>query len=99
MNVNRYLFKINRISAWMLLVFMIIFLASGYAWTERIIMPVQLARWMHTQLDIYLVVLLLIHVLINTKFALKRWRIRHETLVNSSLLLMGMIIFILVLSI
>jgi len=61
MNVNRYLFKINRLCAWMLLVFMILFLVSGYAWVDKIVMPVQQARWLHTQLDTYLVIFFLLN--------------------------------------
>jgi hypothetical protein len=44
----RFLFKVNLFSAWVLLIFMIIFFISGYAWTEKIIMPMQQAGWIHT---------------------------------------------------
>lgn len=97
MNMNRYLIRISRISAWILLVLMIIFLVSGYAWADRIIMPVGQARWMHTQLDTWLVIAFLVHALISIKFALKRWRIQSDALVNVSLLLIGMAAFISVL--
>lgn len=99
MNVNRYLLKINRISAWMLLVLMILFLVSGYAWVDEIVMPVQQARWLHTQLDTYLVIFFLLHALISTKFALKRRKVRHEALVNISLSLIGLAAFVSVLGI
>jgi hypothetical protein len=46
------------------------------------IMPIQLARWMATELDLFLVVFLLIHVLISTKFTLARWRVGHGEVVN-----------------
>lgn len=44
-------------------------------WVDHIIMPVQGAKYLHTQLDMYLVFLFLVHVLINTKFTLMRWRV------------------------
>ena len=71
LNTGHILVKINRISAWALLIFMIVFLVSGYAWVDHIIMPVQQAKYLHTQLDMYLVFFFLVHVLINTKFTLK----------------------------
>jgi hypothetical protein len=54
---------------------MLVFLVSGYAWVDHIIMPVQQAKYLHTQLDMYLVLFFLVHVLINTKFTLKLWRL------------------------
>lgn len=89
MNYGRFLVKINRICAWLLLIFMVIFLVSGYAWVNRSIMPVQLAIWMHTRLDLFLVALLLVHVLISTKFTLKRWQVGHGRIVNILLIIIG----------
>jgi hypothetical protein len=89
LNYGRFLIKISRISAWLLLIFMVLFLVSGYAWVNRSIMPVQLAVWMHTRLDLFLVILLLLHVLISTKFTLKRWRVGHERIVNILLIIVG----------
>jgi hypothetical protein len=89
LNYGRFLVKINRICAWLLLIFMVVFLVSGYAWANRSIMPVQLAVWMHTRLDLFLVILLLLHVLTSTKFALKRWRVGHERIVNILLIIVG----------
>jgi hypothetical protein len=70
---------------------MIIFLVSGYAWVDHIIMPVQEAKYLYTQLDIYLVFFFLVHVLINTKFTLKRWRIADGQIVNTLLVALGVI--------
>lgn len=70
---------------------MIIFLISGYAWGDHIIMSVQQAKYLHTQLDIYLVFFFLVHVLINTKFTLKRWRIGDGQIVNILLIGIGAI--------
>jgi hypothetical protein len=81
------------------MVLMVLFILSGYAWVERIIMPLQLARWIHTQLDACLVLFFLMHALISAKFALRRWKAGHEILINGSLLAIGIISFLSVLSI
>jgi len=99
MKLDRYLLELGRISAWILLVLMVLFIVSGYAWDEKIIMPLQLARWIHTQLDVYLVFFFLVHALVSIKFALRRWKVGHERLINLSLLLIGIIGFLLVLSV
>jgi hypothetical protein len=70
---------------------MVIFLVSGYAWVDHIIVPVQQAKYLHTQLDIYLVFFFLVHILINTKFTLKRWRIGYGQIVNTILVAVGVI--------
>lgn len=98
-SAGRLLVKINRICAWMLLIFMIIFLVSGYAWWNRIILPLQQARYMHTELDVFLVFFFLAHVLISTRFALARWRVGHSHIVSMLLILIGVVSFWWVLSI
>jgi len=93
MNTGRLLVKINRLSAWMLLIFMIIFLISGYAWYNRTLLPLQQARYLHTQLDLYLLVFFLMHSLISIKLTLSRWRVGHSELVNALLILSGILFF------
>jgi len=90
---GRILVKINRISAWLLLVFMIIFIVSGYAWWNRILLSLQTARYMHTELDLFLVFFFLVHVLISIRFALARWRVGHERVVSLLLLAAGIASF------
>ena len=99
MKAGRLLVKINRICAWMLLIFMIIFLISGYAWWNRTLLPLQQAIYMHTKLDLFLVFFFLVHVLISTKFALARWRVGHGQMVNLLLIVIGIMSFWFVLSI
>ncbi|MCJ7444509.1 MAG: hypothetical protein MUO26_08270 [Methanotrichaceae archaeon] len=99
MKFNRILIRINRISAWLLLIFMVIYIISGYAWTNRILMPLYLAKYLHTALDIYMIPLFLAHVLIGTKFTLKRHGIHHDGIVDLAPLLIGVISYILVLMI
>jgi hypothetical protein len=60
-------------------------------------MPLQLAVYLHTQLDIYLVFFFLMHVLISTKFTLARWRIGPGWLVSVFLTCIGVISFWIVL--
>ncbi len=99
MNKDQILVKINRICAWILLIFMIIFLVSGYAQIHRIIMPMQQARYLHGNLDTYLVFFFLMHVLLSTKFTLARWRVGHGWTVGVLLAVIGLLAFWLVLSI
>ena len=97
--MGRILVKINRISAWFLLLFMIIFIISGYAWWNRILLSLQTARYLHTEPDLLLVFFFLVHVLISTRFTLARWRVGHRMLVDLLLLGTGISFFWLVLSI
>ncbi len=96
---GRILVKINRISAWLLLIFMIIFIISGYAWWNMTLLPLHLARRLHTEPDLLLVFFFLVHVLISTRFTLARWRVGNSRLVDMLLLAAGLSFFWLVLSI
>ena len=99
LNTGRLLVKINRFCAWMLLIFMTIFLISGYAWYNRILLPLQQAKYLHTDLDLFLVVFFLVHVLISIRFALARWRVGHSRLVSVLLIAIGILSFWFILSI
>jgi hypothetical protein len=87
------LIKISRIAAWLLLILMVIFLVSGYAWINRSIMPLRLAVWMHTQLDLLLVAPFLVHVLISARFTLGRLRVGHKKVVDIVLIMIGVAAF------
>jgi hypothetical protein len=99
LKLNRFLVKINRISGWLMLIFMVVYLISGYAWTNRIIMSTTQAKYMHTVLDIYMVPVFLAHILISTKFALRRWGFHHNAVTDLALLLIGVAFYGLVLMI
>jgi hypothetical protein len=99
LNTGRLLVKVNRFCAWMLLIFMIIFLISGYAWYNRTLLPLQMAKYMHTDLDLFLVVFFLTHVLISIRFALARWRVGHGRLTSLLLIAIGILSFWFILSI
>jgi hypothetical protein len=83
----------------MLLIFMIIFLISGYAWWNRILLPLKDAIYMHTNLDLFLVFFFLMHVLISVRFTLARWRVGHGQMVNLLLIAIGILSFWSILSI
>jgi hypothetical protein len=83
----------------MLLIFMTIFLISGYAWNNRILLSLQQAKYLHTELDLFLVVFFLVHVLISIRFALSRWRVGHSRMVSVLLVAIGILSFWFVLSI
>jgi hypothetical protein len=78
---------------------MIIFLVSGYAWWNRILLPLKDAIYMHTNLDLFLVFFFLMHVLISIRFALARWRVGHAQMVNLLLIIIGIMSFGAILSI
>jgi hypothetical protein len=99
MKIHRILAKINRISGWLMLIFIVVYLISGYALTKHIVMPIALAKYLHITLDIYMMPLFLAHVLINTKFALKRWGFYHDEAVNLVLVFVGIVSYVLVLMI
>jgi hypothetical protein len=99
LKVGRILVKVNRISAWLLLILMIIFIVSGYAWWNRVLLSLQLARYLHTELDLLLVFFFLVHVLISARFTLARWKVGNRRLVDILLLATGLSFFWLVLSI
>jgi hypothetical protein len=83
----------------MLLIFMIIFLISGYAWSHKILLPLQMAKNMHTELDLFLVLFFLLHSLIGIRFALARLRVGHSRLVSVLLIAIGILSFWFILSI
>ncbi len=92
---NRLLIRINRISAWTLLILMIAYIVTGYAWSQRIIMSPSEAIYWHTNLDLYLVFFFLVHVLISARFTLRRYGLKYG-LVNPALLMIGLVAFALV---
>ncbi len=78
---------------------MIIFLVSGYAWYNRTLMSLQQAKYLHVDLDLFLVFFFEVHALISIKFALARWRVGHGQLVNVLLIATGILFFWFILSI
>jgi len=70
---DKFLIKLERFSAWVLLVLIILYIISGFGMVKRIIDPV-LARYIHTELlPIPLFIFFVLHVGIATNYALRRW--------------------------
>ena len=97
MQIDRYIVKANRICAWILLIFMIAYITSGYALTKGILMPTDLARLLHLNMDEYMMIPFLGHVLMSSRFTLRRHGIGPNRLVNLALLVIGIISYALVL--
>jgi len=78
MDYNKFLIKLNRFSAWVLLVLIILFIISGYGMTKQIIDPV-FATYLHDNiLPIPLFIFFLLHVGISIRYALQRWKLFKE---------------------
>jgi thiosulfate reductase cytochrome b subunit len=73
------LLKIDRASAWILLVLMILFIVSGYSLTSEYgmnkVMPWVAAVQIHINLSELLVIFFVIHSSVRIYFALIRWGI------------------------
>ncbi len=79
LKIQRLLIRINRISCWLLLLVVIIYIITGYSMTgrysfNRLIRP-RLALSYHNIMHAPLIILFLIHVGISIYFASKRWRL------------------------
>lgn len=101
---NYYLMKANRVIVWILLLFMLMLIISGYGLTKPSLIRFLSGGWIdyhtalliHTSLDTPLLILLLTHVLIEMKFALMRWGIKNQKLLNLLMLTLGSICLMLI---
>lgn len=77
--IQRFLLKINRYSAWLLLPVIIIYLISGFAMTGRYgfnkLINARVGLTLHNFFHLPLIILFVIHVGISIYFASKRWKI------------------------
>ncbi len=74
-NISRFLVKIDRLSAWVLLTTMFLYFISGYGMTKGIINS-RLATQIHNDwLPILLIIAFSLHTSYAIHLALKRWRI------------------------
>ncbi|MDD4652936.1 MAG: hypothetical protein PHQ34_11990, partial [Methanothrix sp.] len=69
------------------------------AWWNRILLSLNSAKYIHTNLDVFLVFFFLVHVLISIRFALARWRVGHGPVINLLLIIIGLASFAAILSI
>ncbi len=79
MNVNFWLLKTSRISAYVLIVLMLVYLITGFSmiglYDMHRIVDKNFAIYMHVNLFLYLIIFLVLHCGIDVYFALKRWKI------------------------
>ena len=100
-----YLMKINRVVVWVLLFFMILLIVTGYGLSKPNlihsltggIVNYQTAFYLHTLLDVPLLILLFVHVIIEIKFSLMRWGFRKQRLLNLLMFALGSVCLILIL--
>ncbi|MFZ5559305.1 MAG: hypothetical protein ACOZAL_00705 [Patescibacteria group bacterium] len=73
--MDRFLIKLERFSAWVLLVLMILYVISGYGVTKGIIDPI-FSKYLHDKLlAIPFFIFFILHVGIASRYALIRWRV------------------------
>jgi len=73
--MDKFLIKLERFSAWVLLVLVILYIVSGYGITKMIINPV-FSRYLHDRLlAIPFFIFFVLHVGIATSYALRRWSV------------------------
>ena len=91
--MEKFLIKLNRFSAWVLLVLIILFIVSGYGMTKQIINPVS-ARYLHDKvLPIPLFVFFLLHVGMGVRYAFLRWNLfKSEKTVDIYILMIGLVV-------
>lgn len=77
-NFRYYVLKIARVSGWLLLPLLLIYIVSGFSLCGKYgcssILSTQNALLLHKSLDVPLVLLLLIHVVSSGYLALWRWK-------------------------
>lgn len=102
---NYYLMKANRVVVWVLLLLTILYIATGYGLTKPSllyslssgILNYQISFYLHTVLDVPLMILLLLHVIIEVKFSLMRWGFRNQRLLNILMFILASTLMILIL--
>ncbi|MCY3021467.1 MAG: hypothetical protein NTW87_20825 [Planctomycetota bacterium] len=72
-----YLIKIGRLSGWLLLLLILVYLVTGYAMCDRYeckrIIGLENAQIVHREFDLLLLYAFVIHVIVSVYFAFRRW--------------------------
>lgn len=97
--------RINRLIVWLLLAFMILLTVTGYGLTKPNLMysltggliDYWTAQYLHSLLDMPLLLLLLVHVVIEIKFSFTRWGFKSRKLLKVLMLLLGSIFLVMIL--
>jgi len=93
--MEKFLVKLNRFSAWILLILIILFIVSGYGVTKQVINPVFAANLHNKLLPIPLFIFFLLHVGISIRYALRRWKLfKNEKTANAYVLIISLIFLI-----
>ncbi|MCW4052303.1 MAG: hypothetical protein NWE78_03705 [Candidatus Bathyarchaeota archaeon] len=95
--------KVNRASVWILLLFMILMIITGYGLTKPNLIGFlsgglidhQAATYLHTMLNVPFAILLLTHVIIEIKFSFARWGFENERLLNLAVSILGLTLLLL----
>jgi len=95
---------VNRVIVWVLLILIVLFVISGYGLLKPSLIrsltggriDYQMSLFIHTTLDTPLLVFLLVHVIIEAKFLLRRWGVKNEKILNITLMTLGLIFLILI---
>ncbi len=77
MNFNTLLKRIDRIVVWALLILFLVFMISGYMITRGFI-DRYYGLLLHTELDLPIMLLFVIHVTVNMRSILTRWGLRSS---------------------
>jgi hypothetical protein len=99
-----YLQKFNRVLVWPTTVLLIVFVVSGYGVTNPAligeltggILDRSLSLYLHINLAVPVLVLLLVHILIGLKSTLTRWGVEEGNLLNAFLILLGVFVTVLI---
>ena len=91
--MDRFLIKLERFSAWILLILVILYIISGYGVTKGIIDPV-FSKYLHDKLlAIPFFIFFVLHVGIATKYALLRWRVfKSQKAGNVYIIIFGLVL-------
>ncbi len=91
-NFEKYLVKIDRISAWILLFAFILYLVSGYGLTRGLISR-SFSRSLHLQyLPLIIIITFTLHVGLALRMTFIRWRIWNK--ISRFLLILGCLVFL-----
>lgn len=93
--MEKFLIKLNRFSAWVLLILIVLFIVSGYGMTKQIINPVSAAYLHNKLLPIFLFVFFVLHVSISSSYTLRRWKVFSTAkAANIYVLIFGLLLLI-----
>ena len=96
MRLNILLKRIDRAVVWALLILFLAFMISGYMITKGFL-DRYIGLLLHTQLDLPIMALFVVHVTINIRYFLIRKGIRGNGRLNLSSLTIGSILFLFIL--